>query len=220
MEVLETNKILITFLLLIFTVISAKPQETLVCVHEPYSPFQDGAEYDCCPELKKCKKAWNHPGRFFWKCVPCSENGCRSAGECIEEPILKKRNYKTDPKPSKRGLAYKRKTIVSLEALKDTISWGYTWGTTPIKGTTTRDWKKMGIDYIPMIWGEKILNKTKAVPFEATTLLGFNEPDHPEQSNMTPERAAELWSTVEKLAFNSKVRVLVSPAMTETKQGL
>jgi len=37
---------------------------------------------------------------------------------------------------------------------------------------------------------------------------------------MTPERAAELWSTVEKLAFNSKVRVLVSPAMTETKQGL
>jgi hypothetical protein len=43
-------------------------------------------------------------------------------------------------------------------------------------------------------------------------LLGFNEPDHKVQANLTAAQAAIMWKEVEK---NEVGKVLVSPAVTD-----
>ncbi|ESO98813.1 hypothetical protein LOTGIDRAFT_231190 [Lottia gigantea] len=63
-------------------------------------------------------------------------------------------------------------------------------------------------EFVPMIWSEKYLHVAK-IPADAKHVLGFNEPNAKNQANLTPERAAQLWPQVEKLAGN---RILISPA--------
>jgi hypothetical protein len=64
--------------------------------------------------------------------------------------------------------------------------WYYTWGTTAVLGLED-------IDFIPMCWGAKTVSKLGA---HVPVLLGFNEPDRPDQSNLTPEYANSLWSNL------------------------
>lgn len=62
-----------------------------------------------------------------------------------------------------------------------------------------------------MLWGRNSILK----PIEQsnfTSLLGFNEPDHAQQSNMLPAEAAALWPKLEETARDHGVRTLVSPA--------
>jgi hypothetical protein len=47
------------------------------------------------------------------------------------------------------------------------------------------------------------------IPTDAEFILGFNEPDHVDQANMTPQQAADAWPELEKHANG---RPLVSPA--------
>lgn len=62
--------------------------------------------------------------------------------------------------------------------------------------------------FVPMVWG--FWKNTKIhIDGDARYILGFNEPNHKEQSNMTPEKAASAWSEVEK---HSKGKPLVSPS--------
>jgi hypothetical protein len=76
-------------------------------------------------------------------------------------------------------------------ALADSgVSWFYTWSTEPagVKAPS-------GVEFVPMIWGEKslttdALNQAKR---NGDVLLGFNEPDFASQSNLSVERALELW---------------------------
>ncbi|XP_060605779.1 uncharacterized protein LOC132758240 [Ruditapes philippinarum] len=64
-------------------------------------------------------------------------------------------------------------------------------------------------NYVPMVWGhwrDTVIN----LPEDSQQfVLGFNEPNHKKQSNMSPEKAAAAWKEVEK---NSKGRKLVSPS--------
>ena len=63
-------------------------------------------------------------------------------------------------------------------------------------------------NFIPMIWGRrKVYNVS--IPDKAEYILGFNEPNHFEQSNITAKEAADLWPNIEKL---SNGRLIVSPA--------
>jgi hypothetical protein len=62
-----------------------------------------------------------------------------------------------------------------------------------------------------MIWGRWTVRNV-SIPDQAAYLLGFNEPNHFEQSNLTALEAANYWPDIEKLANG---RLLVSPAAAQ-----
>jgi RNA polymerase sigma factor (sigma-70 family) len=68
--------------------------------------------------------------------------------------------------------------------------WYYNWASTP-EGIAA----PQNVEFVPMIWGEKSMDQANLDKARANgkVLLGFNEPDFPDQANMTPERALELW---------------------------
>jgi len=73
--------------------------------------------------------------------------------------------------------------------------WYYTWGSTP-EGVTAPP----NVEFVPMVWGEKSMDQANLDRAKANgkALLGFNEPDFAEQSNMTPERALDLWPKLQE----------------------
>lgn len=84
-------------------------------------------------------------------------------------------------------------------------SWNYSWG-------TERVGEQPGvIEFVPMVWGGlgvKALEKRLAADVvpgiksgKIKRLLGFNEPDKEDQSNMPYTKALELWPTFEKLGI-------------------
>jgi hypothetical protein len=70
-------------------------------------------------------------------------------------------------------------------------AWFYTWADTENWVTTSSN-----AQFVPMLWGkndvtpQKLENAKKAA---SKTLLGFNEPDHPREANLTPAQALALW---------------------------
>lgn len=75
-------------------------------------------------------------------------------------------------------------------------AWMYSWGRRRPEGLPT------GVEFTPMLWGNALAErqakriadlKRRADSGEVRHLLGFNEPDQHEQSNMTVDRAIELW---------------------------
>ncbi len=89
----------------------------------------------------------------------------------------------------KRGFGKER-----LEALN--VSWYYNWS--PRTNISTE------AQFVPMIWSRKHLN----TPIEGDYVLGYNEPDHKKQSNITVEDALESWPTLA-----SKAEFVGSPSM-------
>lgn len=92
------------------------------------------------------------------------------------------------------------------KSLKDSgVSWYYNWAATPNGVKAPK-----GVDFVPMIWGKD--SATKATLAKAKkngkTLLGFNEPDLAEQSNMSVEEALDLWPKLQKTGMR-----LGSPAV-------
>ena len=69
-------------------------------------------------------------------------------------------------------------------------SWYYTWSTQH-SGITTPS----SGSFVPMIWGAKSVSDSSLAQAReyGPYLLGFNEPDMAQQSNMTVEQALELW---------------------------
>ncbi|GAA0423261.1 hypothetical protein Aca07nite_23500 [Actinoplanes capillaceus] len=94
----------------------------------------------------------------------------------------------------------------SKGALQDVgAGWYYDWGPNDdeVPGPA-------GVEFVPMIWGAAnvtgaTLRQAKA---EGDVLLGFNEPDLAEQSNMTVEAALAAWPKLEATGMR-----LVSPAV-------
>ncbi|MGW1758483.1 sigma-70 family RNA polymerase sigma factor [Streptomyces mirabilis] len=84
-------------------------------------------------------------------------------------------------------------------------SWYYTWNTQH-QGVTTPG----SASFVPMIWGAKSVTDVSLAQArsEGPYLLGFNEPDMAQQSNMSVEQALGLWP---KLMAAGKV--LGSPAV-------
>ncbi|MDQ2588170.1 sigma-70 family RNA polymerase sigma factor [Saccharothrix yanglingensis] len=86
--------------------------------------------------------------------------------------------------------------------------WVYNWATTPENVQVPP-----GVEYVPMIWGAKTVTPAdlEAVARQGTTLLGFNEPDLAEQSNMTVEQALDLWPRLQATGMR-----LGSPAVAHS----
>lgn len=122
----------------------------------------------------------------------------------------------------KRGIAMPNWILnsASLSTLAQSLYWGYVWHHTPSDwqgGPTLEEWERHGINFIPMVWGAGADHLDKAVkdglPREKRALLGFNEPNFPEQANLSPQKAASLWPLVEELARNASINYIVSPAV-------
>lgn len=87
---------------------------------------------------------------------------------------------------------------ICADAIKLGASWQYGWSPQPIQCS--------GIDNVPMMWGA---SQVESEISESTWLLGFNEPERPEQANLTPQAAAIAWHRIEERFPD---RRLVSPA--------
>ncbi|EPS94331.1 hypothetical protein FOMPIDRAFT_1169865 [Fomitopsis schrenkii] len=112
----------------------------------------------------------------------------------------------------KRGLSYNDASLTS-QFSPSQISWAYNWGQTA-SGSLPE-----GVMFLPMLWSDSnsftstwATNAQAAIDNGAEFLMGFNEPDLNTQANMTPEQAAQAWTTyMEPFAGKAK---LVGPAIT------
>ncbi|CAH1777737.1 unnamed protein product [Owenia fusiformis] len=98
-----------------------------------------------------------------------------------------------------------------------TIVWWYDWSLLPAYLRNTNCTNTPTQERVPMQWGWwRSTNITGRVPEDATYVLGFNEPNHREQANMTPQKAAEYWPRLEAAVGN---KILVSPSAANCGGG-
>lgn len=111
----------------------------------------------------------------------------------------------------KRGIAYNSPSLAQLLIGKS--QWAYNWGS--VNGGLAS-----GVEFLPMLWGASsdktstwVEDATAGIAAGATALLGFNEPDHTEQANLSPQTAATAYKTYMTDNFAGKAK-LISPAVT------
>ncbi|KAF5388205.1 hypothetical protein D9615_000226 [Tricholomella constricta] len=80
--------------------------------------------------------------------------------------------------------------------------------------------KELGFEPIPMLWGEKQTSEFKRLVVKgyAKTVLGFNEPNQQGQSDMSPQRGAQLWQQFIQ-PLKAQGYSLISPACTNAPSG-
>jgi len=113
----------------------------------------------------------------------------------------------------KRGLAFNDAGLLS-QFTSSAITWAYNWGSSCSQ--LSGDWT-----FVPMLWGTGSdhtnswqSDATNAISSGSQFLLGFNEPDMPAQSNLSPTDAATAWGTyMEPFAGKAK---LGAPAVTNS----
>jgi hypothetical protein len=68
--------------------------------------------------------------------------------------------------------------------------WYYDW-----QSTNLAEPAGSGVEFVPMIWGASSVTEAELTQAAGAgdTLLGFNEPDHADQANMTVAQALALW---------------------------
>ncbi|MFT3765930.1 MAG: glycoside hydrolase family protein [Minicystis sp.] len=117
------------------------------------------------------------------------------------------------PAVCKRGVAYGYNSVADLTALSKGIGWWYNWAAKPDSDAVAAAHAGLGVEFVPMAWGESSLSAlTAEVPADARYLLGFNEPNFGAQSNLTPAQAAALWPQIEAFAKQHDLAI-VSPAV-------
>ncbi|KAL7422801.1 hypothetical protein Q5752_002097 [Cryptotrichosporon argae] len=116
--------------------------------------------------------------------------------------------------------------MTGFESPNTTITSYYNWSPDPVSSTST---DPVDFPFIPMLWG---CNSTYFAPFEAALnasfaganltgqreVLGFNEPEQAEQSDCTPQQAADAWMTYLEPLRSQGYR-LGSPAVTTGSTG-
>ena len=120
--------------------------------------------------------------------------------------------------PSKKGWVgsywkemVKGSQYVEEQCDKTHSTWFYNWGST---ATSTRnpDTERLYLnqEFVPMKWGAGgSWSKLYALE-DVTHILGYNEPDHTEQSDVSVERAIEEWPLMQQTGLR-----LGSPATTD-----
>jgi hypothetical protein len=113
----------------------------------------------------------------------------------------------------KRGLAYNDAKLCSSFAGK--ASWAYSWGSTP--GGDLPE----GMSFIPMPWIKNgdastwLKQVDDAVSKGTTVVMGFNEVDHPAQSNLDPSTACQKWSEyMNPIASSHPDVTILGPSVT------
>ncbi|KKZ68170.1 hypothetical protein EMCG_06130 [[Emmonsia] crescens] len=126
-------------------------------------------------------------------------------------PIADSDAIATRAPSGKRGLAYNNARLLSAFS-KNVVSfsWSYNWA-----GRSGGD--THSTEFVPMLWGPRAFGSWKgdaeaSLGSGSKNLLAFNEPDIPEQANMSPEAAAEAYQKYMN-PFEGKAR-LGSPAVS------
>lgn len=124
--------------------------------------------------------------------------------------------FGADGKSFKRGFGENQLYYVEdLEALKQGATWYYDWGNEPQAAVADYVGSDKGLEFIPQAWSNYDANKLRAY-YKAHPndryLLGFNEPNFPDQAAMLPSEAADKWHDLEQLAKELNL-TLVGPAM-------
>lgn len=88
-------------------------------------------------------------------------------------------------------------------------TWYYNWGTSPTTNPNKSS-KNYNQEFVPEIWGATSSTSKPYSLEDACHLMGFNEPDHSEQSNVSVEKAIEIWPELIKTGMR-----LGSPATTD-----
>lgn len=139
----------------------------------------------------------------------------RGHGHGHEQTVHLKR---TSPRPvqprqlsSKRGAAYNEAHTVPPLSDSGKIGWAYDWNMWA-NGDLPGN-----VEFVPMLWGSKMFGDwftaiQTALSSGSSYIMGFNEPDMPEQANMLPGDAASSYSQyITPLSGKAK---LVTPAVT------
>lgn len=92
---------------------------------------------------------------------------------------------------SKRGLCWPTENVDPVFPFTkpgSKITWLYNWSPNPTPDSTS-------LDFVPMQWNHVNIDQlsSKVRDINATAVLGFNEPELPDQSNMPLELAAKEW---------------------------
>ncbi|MFF5246610.1 sigma-70 family RNA polymerase sigma factor [Streptosporangium sp. NPDC000095] len=147
---------------------------------------------------------------------PARTPSARATPEASPSPAPSRRRASRTPTPTptpppavvtspRKGVGVWKMPGLSSALAKSGASWYYTWSTRREGVTGPR-----ADGFVPMIWGagsvtpENLAQARRAGPY----LLAFNEPDLPEQANMTVEEALSLWPDL-----MSAGRVLGSPSV-------
>ena len=91
---------------------------------------------------------------------------------------------------AKKGLGSCSEATTPAELGRLRLGWYYNWRTFPIIASVP------GVEFVPMFWGPMNVtpkNLDAVRKSGATHVLGFNEPDMINQSNLTPGECLELW---------------------------
>ena len=91
--------------------------------------------------------------------------------------------------------------------------WSYNWGFVPQPG--------LHGEYVPMFWGPfnvQLRLDTILTYDNVQYVLGFNEPERPDQANMSVETAIEFWTEICEGLEGTGIK-LVSPAVSDTVDG-
>ncbi|KIM91021.1 glycoside hydrolase family 128 protein [Piloderma croceum F 1598] len=117
----------------------------------------------------------------------------------------------------KIGLAWANGNSVSMKPfVNDQVQFVYTW--TPSKPS---DSDSLGLTFLPMLWGPNQVGDFKNLVKKgyATSVMGFNEPEQPGQSNISPETGAQLWKEYIQPLENEGYTNLISPATSSAPAG-
>ena len=93
----------------------------------------------------------------------------------------------------KKGFVYpKSDPTAAAKTAALNVAWYYNWDHVPTPGMAST------IPYTPMSWSQTTADNNTIMTTLDTkdpkqVILGFNEPDSPQQSNMTVQLAAQLW---------------------------
>ena len=116
----------------------------------------------------------------------------------------------TLPADTLKGFGWGGKDALALKQIQSLkLDWHYTWGAH--YNVTTNP------AFVPMVKSERTLLEQDAIGWvtrqlaatKTKHLLGFNEPDHPAQANMSVDRAIQLWPRLQATGLR-----LGSPATT------
>ena len=93
------------------------------------------------------------------------------------------------PTSPKRGLALKSESVCDdLSLFSSLRPWFYGWGSAPSSSDYSKCAHQHDSGFIPMVWGRRAVSVD--VWPNTAALLGFNEPNHKQQSNLQPAEAA------------------------------
>lgn len=115
---------------------------------------------------------------------------------------------------SKRGLAYNEASL--CKSLGSKFGFGYNWGQV--------ENNDIGAPFIPMMHGptkatsaEWLANVDKAVKKGSKAVMGFNEPDHQQQANLSPAAACAAWKEYMNPIASSHPSVkILGPSVTNS----